>query len=86
MVRNWHLDDFIVGTHPIVDTQHGVEESAGEMVGKQPVVKVIAGGPTLAENSNRARKNYSRYEMSSRDVLFNLPIAKRAKTRQVPIM
>lgn len=86
MVRNRYLEDFIVGTHPIIDTQHGAEESAGEMVGKQPVVRVIAGGLTLAENSNRARKNYSRYEMSSQDMLFNSPTTKRAKTRQVTIM
>ena len=76
LVRNQYLNDFIVGTHPIIDTQHGAKESASEMVGKQHMVRVITGGPTLAENSNRARKNYSRYDMSNRDVLFNLPTAK----------
>ena len=41
---------------------------------------------TLAGNSNMSRKSYSRYVMTNRDVLFNVLVAKRAKTRQVPII
>ncbi|XP_024047956.1 uncharacterized protein LOC112101524 [Citrus clementina] len=47
---------------------------------------MIAGGLTLAGDSNRARKNYRRYALTSKEVLFNLPAAKRARVRQVPIM
>lgn len=50
------------------------------------MIRVIAGGPTLAGDSNRSRKNYSRYAMTSREVQFNVPAAKQAKTKQVPII
>ncbi|XP_052289963.1 uncharacterized protein LOC127899864 [Citrus sinensis] len=53
---------------------------------EQPTIQVIAEGPTLAGDSNRARKNYGRYALTNKEVLFNLPAAKRAKVRQVPIM
>ncbi|KAH9668850.1 Ribonuclease H [Citrus sinensis] len=53
---------------------------------EQPAVRVIAGGPTLAGDSNRSRKNYARYAMTSKEVLLNTPAAKRARVRQVPIM
>ena len=53
---------------------------------EQPTIQVIARGPTLAGDSNRARKNYGRYALTNKEVLFNLPTAKRAKVRQVPIM
>ena len=48
---------------------------------EQPVIRVIAEGPTLAGDSNMARKNYGRYAMTSKEVLFNLPTAKRVKVR-----
>ncbi|KAH9659680.1 hypothetical protein KPL70_023952 [Citrus sinensis] len=44
------------------------------------------GGSTLARDSNRSRKNYARYAMTSKEVFFNTPAAKRARVRQVPIM
>lgn len=37
-------------------------------------------------DSNRSRKNYSRYAMTSWKVQFNVPAAKQAKTKQVPII
>ena len=40
----------------------------------------------MAGDSNKARKNYGRYAMTGKEVLLNLPAAKRAKVRQVPIM
>ncbi|KAK9214175.1 hypothetical protein WN944_006163 [Citrus x changshan-huyou] len=48
--------------------------------------KVIVGGPTLVGDSSRSRKNDSRCAITSRDVLCNILAAKRANTRQVPIM
>ena len=53
---------------------------------EQPIIRVITGGPTLAGDSNRARKNYGRYALTSKEVLFNLQVAKKAKARQVFIM
>ena len=53
---------------------------------EQPIIQVIARGPTLAGDSNRAQKNYGGYALTSKEVFFNLPIAKRVKVRQVPIM
>ena len=40
----------------------------------------------MAGDSNRARENYGRYALTSKEVLFNLPATKKAKVRQVPIM
>lgn len=40
----------------------------------------------MAEDSNKSKKNYIRYAMTSMDVMFNGPIVKRVKTKQVPIM
>ena len=65
---------------------HWVMKLKGALELEQPTIQVIAGGPTLAGDSNRARKNYARYALTSKEVLFNLPTAKRAKVRQVPIM
>lgn len=50
------------------------------------MIRVIVGGPTLAGDSNRSRKNDSRCAITSRDVLCNILATKRANTRQVPIM
>lgn len=47
---------------------------------------MIAGGPTLAGDSNRVRKNYERYALASKEVFFNLHTSKIARVRQVPIM
>ena len=53
---------------------------------EQPMVRVIAGGPTLAGDSNRLRKNYPRYAMTSKEVFFNTRVVERVRIRQVPIM
>lgn len=50
------------------------------------MVSVIAGGPMLIGDSNKARKNYGKYAMTSSEILYNIPTAKGAKTRQVLIM
>lgn len=52
------------------------KENIGDVRREQPVVRLIARGPTLARDSNRSKENYSRYAMTSRDILFNLPDAK----------
>lgn len=40
----------------------------------------------LARDSNMFRKNYVRYVMTSKEVFFNAPAAKRVRTRYEPIM
>lgn len=40
----------------------------------------------LAGDSNRAKKSYNKYALTSRVVLFNMSVVKRAKIRQVHIM
>ena len=87
LVKNRYLDEYVDGAFPIIESPYtlgdGVEKSLER---EQPIIRVIVGGPTLAGDSNRARKNYGRYALTSKEVLFNLPTAKRAKVRQVPIM
>ena len=48
------------------------------------MVRVIVGGPTLMRDSNRLRKNYARYAMTSKQAFFNTLMAKRARIKQVP--
>ncbi|XP_052295858.1 uncharacterized protein LOC127901870 [Citrus sinensis] len=86
LVRNRYLDEFMDGTFPMVATTDEGEQSDRILRREQPAVRVIAGGPTLARDSNRSRKNYARYAMTSKEVLLNTPAAKRARVRQVPIM
>ena len=62
------------------------EQSNRNLSHEQPIVKVIAGGPMLAGDSNRSRKNYARYAMTSKEIFFNTPAAKRARGRQVSSM
>ncbi|XP_052291856.1 uncharacterized protein LOC127900699 [Citrus sinensis] len=62
------------------------EQSDRNLSHEQPTVRVIAGGPTLAGDSNRSRKNYAKYAMTSKEVFFNTPAAKRVRVRQVPII
>ncbi|XP_024041512.1 uncharacterized protein LOC112098939 [Citrus clementina] len=87
LVRNRYLDEYVDGVTPVLELQYtrdeGVERSLER---EQPTIRVIVGGPTLVGDSNRARKNYERYAMTNKEVFFNLPAAKRAKVRQVPIM
>ena len=86
-MRNRYLDEYVEGAFPILKSQYtqrnGYERN---MEREQPIIRVLAGGPTLAGDSNRAQKNYGRYAVTSKEVLFNLPAAKRSKMRQVPIM
>ncbi|XP_052300414.1 uncharacterized protein LOC127903754 [Citrus sinensis] len=86
LVRNRYLDEFMDGTFPMVATMDEGEQSDGILRREPPAARVIAGGPTLAGDSNRSRKNYARYAMTSKEILFNTPAAKRARVRQVPIM
>lgn len=50
------------------------------------VTMMITGGPTIAGDSNRSRKNYSRYSLKSYEVNFNVPIQKTQLVQRVPIM
>ncbi|XP_024033525.1 uncharacterized protein LOC112095658 [Citrus clementina] len=86
LVRNRYLDEFMDGTFPMVATTDEGEQGDRILRREQPAVRVIAGGPTLAGDSNRSRKNYARYAMTSKEVLLNTPAAKRARVRQLPIM
>ena len=82
LVRNRYLDEYVDGVSPVIESQYtrdeGVERSLER---EQPIIRVIAGGPTLAGDLNRPRKNYGRYAVTRKKVLFNLPAAKRAKVR-----
>ncbi|XP_024041948.1 uncharacterized protein LOC112099077 [Citrus clementina] len=69
----------------VASTSEG-EQSDRNLRREHPTVRVIVGGPTLAGDSIRSRKNYARYAMTSKEVFFNTPTAKRARVRQVPIM
>ena len=71
LVRNHYLDEFVDGAIPMVGSSCEGEQSNKNMSHQPPMVKVIAGGPTLAGDSNRSRKNYARYVMTSKEVLFN---------------
>lgn len=81
LVRNRYLDDFIEGPYPEADSRHELEKNTEDVRREQPIIRVIAGGPTLAGDSNRSRKCYSRYAMTSKEVMFNIPAVKRTKTR-----
>ena len=86
-MRNRYLDEYVDGAFPVTESQYTLGDGIKRNVEReQPTIRVIVGGPTLAGDSNRARKNYGRYALTSEDVFFNLPTAKRAKVRQVPIM
>lgn len=87
LVRNRYLDEYVDKVSPVIESQYTRNEGGERgLEREQPTIRVIAGGPTLAGDSNRARKNYGKYAMTSKEVLFNLPAAKKAKLRQVPIM
>ena len=87
LVRNLYLDEYIDRAFPIMNSQYtlgaGTER---DLEREQPTIWVIAGGATLADDSNRARKNYGKYALTSKKVFFNLPATKRANVRQVLIM
>ena len=86
LMGNRYLDEFVNETIPMVGSSCEGDQSNRNMSHEQPMVRVIVGGPTLAEDSNRSRKNYARYSMTSKEVFFNTPATKRARIRQVPII
>ena len=86
LVRNRYMDEFIDGTFPMVASSYEGKQNDRNVSREQPIVRVIAKSPTLAGDSNKSRKNYARYAMTSKEVFFNTPAAKRARIGQVPIM
>ncbi|XP_015382951.1 uncharacterized protein LOC107175733 [Citrus sinensis] len=87
LVRNRYLDEYVDGVSPVIESQYTWDEGVEKSLKREkPTIRVIAGGSTLAGDSNRARKNYGRYAMTGKEVLLNLPAAKRVKVWQVPIM
>ena len=86
-MRNQYLDEYVDGVSRIIESQYTLDDGVERSLEcEQPTIQVIAGGPTLAGDSNRARKNYGRYALTKKEVLFNLPTVNRAKVRQVLIM
>ena len=86
LMRNRYLNEFIDVNFLMVALTCEGEQGNRNLSHEQPIVRVIAEGPTLAGDSNRSRKNYARYAMTCKDVFFNTPAAERARVRQVPIM
>lgn len=85
-MRNRYLDEFIDRAISIVSSSCGAEQGTRNAGHKQPIVRVIVEGPTLAGDSNRSRKNYARYATTSKKLFFNTPTAKRTRTKHVLIM
>ncbi|XP_024035511.1 uncharacterized protein LOC112096315 [Citrus clementina] len=86
LMRNHYLDEFVDGAIPVVGLSCEGEQSNKNMSHQSLMVRVIVGGPTLVGDSNRSRKNYARYAMTSKEVFFSTPAAKRARIMQVSIM
>ena len=87
LVRNRYLDEYVDEAFPIIESQYTLGDEVERCLKhEQPTIRVIVGGPTLTGDSNRARKNYGRYALTSKNVLFNFSTDKRTKVRQVPIM
>lgn len=81
MIEESVLDEYINGGYSVLDQQQMGYEQVGGISREQLVIRVIAGGLTLTRDSNRARKNYSRYALTRREVLFNMPTVKMAEIR-----
>ncbi|XP_052291712.1 uncharacterized protein LOC127900595 [Citrus sinensis] len=86
LMRNRYLDEFIDETFPMAASTCEGKQSDRNLSHEQPIVRVIVGGLTLAGDSNRSRKNYAKYVMTSKEVFFNTSAAKRARVKQVSIM
>ena len=86
LVRNCYLDEFVDRAILIAGSSCGAKQGTKNAGHGQPIVRVLARGLTLAGDSNISIKNYARYAMTSKEVFFNTPVAKRARTEQVPIM
>lgn len=54
LIRNFYLDEFIDFFFNILDKLYIIEENTGDITYEQLVVRVIAGDPMLARDSNRA--------------------------------
>lgn len=67
LVRNRYFDEYVDGAFPVMDSQYtlGVETER-DLEREQPTIRVIAGGPTLAGDSNRVRKDYEKYALTSK--------------------
>ena len=86
-MRNRYLDEYVNGSYPVMDSQCTARAaSERDLEREQPAIRVIAGGLTLAGDSNRVRKNYGRYTLTGKEVFFNLPATEKVKVRQVPII
>ena len=60
------MDEYVDRVFLVVESQYTPDDGAERSLGQeQQTVQVIAGGPTLAGDSNRARKNYERYALTS---------------------
>ena len=87
LVGNRYLDEYVDGAFPVIESHYMLGDGTERNLEREkPTIRVIAGGPTLAGDSNRVRKNYGRYGLTNKKLFFNLPTAKRANVRQVPIM
>lgn len=87
LARNRYLDEYVNGSYPVTDSQYTARAaSEKDLEHEQPAIRVIAGGLTLAGDSNRVRKNYGRYALTVKEVFINLPATKKVRVRQVPIM
>ncbi|KAH9802826.1 Ribonuclease H [Citrus sinensis] len=68
LVRNRYLDEYVDGVSPVIESEYTRDEGVERgLKREQPAIRVIAGGPTLAGDSNRARKNYGRYAMTGKE-------------------
>ncbi|XP_024041852.1 uncharacterized protein LOC127898847 [Citrus sinensis] len=76
LVQNQYLKEYVD------DQERG--RRRGDIIDN--VAMMIMGGPTLAGDSNRSRRNYSRYSLKSFEVNFNVPAPKKQRVQRVPIM
>lgn len=70
----------------MIDEAYVPEENVGGTILEDQWPESLQDGPTLEGDLNRARKNYWKYATTSHYVLFNVPLAKQVKSKQVPIM
>ncbi|KAH9802499.1 Integrase catalytic domain-containing protein [Citrus sinensis] len=76
LVQNQYLKEY-------VDDQKRVGRR-GDI--RDNVTMVIMGGPTLAGDSNRSRRNYKRYSLKSFEVNFNVSAPKKQWVQKLSIM
>lgn len=61
LVRNRYMYEFTDRGHLVINHQYVEDEQVKVVDWKWLIVRVIVRGLTIAGDSNRARKNYSRY-------------------------